>query len=120
MSPTCVLVVDDEPLIRMDLADHLSDAGYQVLEAANADEALQILETTENVRLICTDIDMPGSMDGLLLAAAVSDRWPPIRIIVVSGHRVVQITDIPDGSVFFSKPYSYGAIEGSIGELLAS
>lgn len=113
-----VLVVEDEALVRMDVAEHLAEQGYEVVEAANADEAIAILERDRRIRLVFTDVDMPGSMDGLKLAAAVADRWPPVRIIVASGHRIVEITDIPDGSVFFSKPYRYGEIVASIRELL--
>jgi two-component system, response regulator PdtaR len=118
-SPIKVLVVEDEPLVCMDIAEHLQDAGFTVLEAGNADEAIAHLETHADIRLIFTDIDMPGSMDGLKLAAAVAKRWPPIRIIVTSGHRVVEITDIPDGSMFFSKPYQHRAIVASMRELLS-
>lgn len=114
----CVLVVEDEPLVRIDIADYLSDHGFDVIEAANADEAIALLETVPRIRLLFTDVDMPGSMDGLKLAAAVAKRWPPVRIIVTSGHRIVDIADIPDGSVFFSKPYRQDAITASIVELL--
>lgn len=117
-SRTVVLVVEDEPLVSMSLVDDLEAAGYAVLEALNAAEAIQTLEARADIALIITDIDMPGSMDGLMLAAAVSRRWPPVRIVVVSGHRNVEITDIPDGSVFFSKPYSTKAIVGSMREML--
>lgn len=116
---TTVLVVEDEPIIRMDITDHLTDLGYLVLEAGNSAEAITLLESNDQIRLVFTDVDMPGSMNGLLLAAAVAKRWPPVRIIVTSGHRAVEITDIPDGSVFFSKPYSYADIASSIAELLA-
>ena len=67
-----------------------------------------------------TDIDMPGSMDGLKLAAAVRDRWPPVKIIVTSGHRMVEITDLPDGSVFFSKPYRHTDVMQSMQKLLSA
>lgn len=97
--------MEDEPIVRMDLTDFLTNAGFHVLEAGDADDAVHLLERHKDIRLIVTDVDMPGSMDGLKLARAVADRWPPIRIIVVSGHRLVEITDIPDGSVFFAKPY---------------
>ena len=113
-----VLVVEDEPIVRIDLAEFLSDAGFEVLEAANADEAIVLLESLSDIRAIITDVDMPGSMDGLRLAQAVADRWPPVRIIVVSGHRQVEITDIPDGSVFYSKPFSQPALLTSVRELL--
>ena len=115
-----ILVVEDEVLIRMDVAGQLEAEGYQVFEASNADEAIHLLANNPSIRLIFTDIDMPGSMDGLKLAEAVRDRWPPVKTIVTSGHRIVEITDIPDGSVFFSKPYKHDAIIGSMRELLAS
>ena len=113
-----ILIVEDEVPIRMDIADFLAREGYEVLEASNADEAIEILEANNSIRLILTDVDMPGSMDGLKLAAAVRDRWPPVRIIVMSGHRTVEITDLPDGSVFFSKPYSVDEVAASVRELL--
>ncbi|UXN75908.1 response regulator (plasmid) [Devosia sp. A8/3-2] len=114
-----VLVVEDEVLIRLDVADQLRDAGYEVLEASNADEAIEILNVTPSIRLLFTDVDMPGSMDGLKLAAAVRDRWPPVKIIVTSGHRIVDITEMPDGSMFFSKPYPHLAVLKSMRELLS-
>lgn len=118
-APTKILVVEDEPLLRMDISDHLSDQGFLVFEAGDADEAIAILEGNLDIRLIMTDIDMPGSMDGLKLAEAVRGRWPPVKIIVVSGHRMVEITDLPDGSMFFSKPYSPTHIISSMRELLS-
>lgn len=114
-----VLVVEDEVLIRLDVADQLRGAGYEVLEASNADEAIEILNVTPSIRLLFTDVDMPGSMDGLKLAAAVRDRWPPVKIIVTSGHRIVDITEMPDGSMFFSKPYPHLAVLKSMRELLS-
>lgn len=114
-----VLVVDDEVLVRLDVADQLRDAGYDVFEASNADEAIEILNVTSSIRLLFTDIDMPGTMDGLKLAAAVRDRWPPVKIIVTSGHRIVDIAEMPDGSMFFSKPYPHLAVLKSMRELLS-
>jgi two-component system, response regulator PdtaR len=115
-----ILVVEDEPLLRMDIADQLSDQGFHVFEAEDADEAISVLEQNLAIRLVITDIDMPGSMDGLKLAEAVRNRWPPVKIIVVSGHRVVEITDLPDGSMFFSKPYSPNHLVSSMRDLLSS
>lgn len=115
-----VLVVDDEALIRLDVADQLRDAGYEVFEASSADEAIDILNATPSIRLLFTDIDMPGTMDGLKLAAAVRDRWPPVKIIVTSGHRIVDIAEMPDGSMFFSKPYTHLAVLKSMRELLSA
>jgi len=101
-----VLVVEDEILIRMTAVDIITDAGYEVIEAANADEAIQILESRTDIRFIFTDIDMPGSMDGLKLAHAVRHRWPPVKIIVTSGHRHPCQDDLPQGGLFLNKPYS--------------
>lgn len=102
-----VLVVEDEPLLRMMAFDLVEDAGFEALEAANADEAMKILECRSDIKVIFTDIDMPGSMDGLLLAAAVRDRWPPIEIILTSGHVHISEVELPLGGKFFSKPYDH-------------
>jgi CheY-like chemotaxis protein len=118
-TPIAVLVVEDEILVRMDIAGQLEDEGFIVFEASNADQAIAVLQEQPSIRLMFTDIDMPGSMDGLKLAAAVRDRWPPIRIVVTSGHRVVDIADLPDGSMFISKPYRHAAMMNSVRELLS-
>ena len=114
-----VLVVEDETLIRMDVVDQLEAEGFIVFEAATADQAIEVLHREPTIRILFTDIDMPGSMDGLKLAAAVRDRWPPVKIIVTSGHRMIEVTDLPDGSVFFAKPYRHDGVVTSIRELLA-
>ena len=101
-----VLVVEDEPFTRMDVADQLEEAGFTVFQAQDADNAMAILETNPEIRILFTDIDMPGSMDGLKLAAAVRDRWPPIKIVVTSGHRTINIDALPLETQFFPKPYN--------------
>jgi len=101
-----VLVVEDETLIRMDIVDQIAAAGFEVLQAGNADEAIEILESNLNVTIVFTDVDMPGSMDGIKLAQAVRGRWPPIKIIVTSGQFKVRDEDLPAGGVFFGKPYN--------------
>jgi CheY-like chemotaxis protein len=101
-----VLVVEDEPVVRLDAIETLRDAGFQVIEAANADEAIAILETRRDIRVVVTDIQMPGSMDGLKLAATIRDRWPPISLIVTSGRISVQQQDLPERGRFLPKPYS--------------
>ncbi|WP_315924189.1 response regulator [Mesorhizobium sp. SP-1A] len=116
---TAVLVVEDETLVRFDIVDHLANEGFVVREAANADEAIAILETDPDIRLLFTDIDMPGSMDGLKLSVAVRDRWPPVKIIITSGHRSVRSSALPDGARFFSKPYKHADIVDSMRKLLA-
>lgn len=114
---TVVLVVEDEALVRFDVISQIEDEGFTVIEAANADAAIRILETNPDVAILFTDIDMPGSMDGLKLSAAVRDRWPPVKIVVTSGHRMVEITDLPDGSVFHAKPYRHAEVVASFREL---
>lgn len=113
-----VLVVEDEPPVRMDIADQLAEAGYRVFEAANADQAVAILENEPSIRILFTDIDMPGTMDGLKLAAAVRDRWPPVKIVVTSGHRRVESNYLPNGAVFHVKPYHHQTIIESFRTLM--
>lgn len=100
-----VLVVEDDPLLRMNAVDMIEEAGFQAIEAPDADAAIRMLENRNDIRLIFTDIDMPGSMDGLALAHAVANRWPPVRIVATSGHFRVSETDLPSGGRFIPKPY---------------
>lgn len=104
-SPTpVVLIVDDEALLRICMVDIVEEAGFVALEAANADEALAILEAQPDIRLLLTDIQMPGSMDGLKLAHAVRNRWPPVRILVMSGQYRLAQDNLPPDSEFLGKP----------------
>jgi len=96
-----VLVVEDELLIRELVAEELELAGFTALTARDADSAISILEVRQDVRLLFTDVDMPGSMDGLKLAAAVRDRWPPV--IITTGK--VRPLAIPADAIFLPKPY---------------
>src|ERR1700737_4061201 len=102
--PAVVLVVEDEMLLRMRAVDMVEDAGYTSLEAVDADAAFAILESRSDIALLFTDIQMPGSMDGLKLAHAVRERWPPIKIILVSGQLKPADIDIPADSRFYGKP----------------
>ena len=105
--PQIVLVVEDEMLLRMRAVDMVEDAGYTPVEAVDADQAVAILESRADIALLFTDIQMPGSMDGLGLAHSVHERWPPIKIIMVSGQLKLANIDIP-GSRFFGKPLEAG------------
>jgi two-component system, response regulator PdtaR len=109
-----VLVVDDDFLIRMNAAGMIEDAGFEVIEATNADEAIAILEARLDIRVVFTDIQMPGSMDGLKLAAAIRGRWPPIKIVATSGVADVRADDLPEGSVFPPKPYTFDIIRKTL------
>jgi len=112
-----VLIVEDELLVRMDAVDMLRDAGFDVIEASNADEAIMILESGAAISVVFTDIQMPGSMDGLKLAAAVRKRWPPVKIMATSGLPWPGEDDLPSGSRFLRKPYSASQIVGVLREL---
>lgn len=99
-----VLVVEDEMVLRMRAVDIVQDAGFNSVEAVNADEALKILESRSDISLLFTDIQMPGSIDGLKLAHAVHKRWPSIKIVLVSGKIALSDDDKPESSRFFGKP----------------
>lgn len=106
-SRSLVLVVEDEPLLRMDAVDMIRESGFDVLEASNADEAILMLETRLDIELVFTDIDMPGSVNGIKLAHAVRNRWPPIRIVATSGHFALHDGDLPpDVSLSFQIIYT--------------
>lgn len=115
--PIAVLVVEDEVLIRMSIVAELEDAGFEVFEASNAAEAIEVLIANTRIRLMFTDIDMPGGVDGLKLAASVRDRWPPIKIIVTSGHRSVDVDALPVEARFMAKPYDLDSVILSIREM---
>src|SRR3954449_9039671 len=114
-----VLVVEDELLLRMNAADMIAAAGFEVIEAANADEAIAILENRRDITVVFTDIQMPGSMDGLKLARAVRGRWPPIKIVATSGQVNITDADLPEGGRFLAKPYSSFQIASLLRELIA-
>ena len=97
----------------------IAAAGFEVVEAANADDAIEILESRPDITVVFTDIQMPGSMEGLKLARAVRGRWPPIRIIATSGHVHVGETDLPEGGRFLPKPYSTRQVTGVLRELMS-
>jgi CheY-like chemotaxis protein len=100
-----VLVVEDEFLVRMNAVSLLEEAGFGVLEAASADDAIALLESRKDIRIVFTDINMPGSMDGLRLAHAIRNRWPPIELVLTSGQMRVRSEDMPERGHFLSKPY---------------
>jgi two-component sensor histidine kinase/CheY-like chemotaxis protein len=116
--PPRVLVVEDEMLLRMRAVDIVEDAGFSPIEAVNADEALAILESRSDVNLLLTDIQMPGSMDGLKLAHAVHERWPSIKIILVSGKLTPTDSERPTDSRFFGKPLEVKQMITEIQEMI--
>jgi len=114
-----VLVVEDDVLLRLITAEDLRSAGYNVVEASSADEAMTILDSAVTVDLILTDIRMPGSMDGLALAAFVRQRWPDLKIVVASGERPGQAA-LAVADAFLPKPYDSSAILARLRTLMGS
>jgi two-component system, response regulator PdtaR len=112
-----VLIVEDEFLLRINSAEMIEEAGFEVVQAANADEAIGILQVRQDIHVVFTDIQMPGSMDGLELARFVRDRWPPIKIIATSGRVAVGDGDLPDGGIFLAKPYRSAQIGDTLRKL---
>lgn len=105
MSKSVVLIVDDEPLLRMDAVEFLEDAGFVTVEANGADQALEIMRSRSDIAALFTDIEMPGSMNGVELAFAVRAGWPPVMIVVASGRVTPQTRDLPVKARFLKKPY---------------
>ena len=114
-----VLVVDDSAIIRMSAVDLVLSASYEALEAADADEAIRILESRNDIDLVFTDVQMPGTMDGLKLSHYIRDRWPPVKLIVASGATILEESSLPGGSRFFSKPYDEHTITDAMALLLS-
>jgi len=100
-----ILVVEDEPLLCLDISDALSANDYEVIAVSNADDAIKVLEFRNDISTIFTDIDLRGSTNGLKLAAAVRDRWPPVNIIVTTGKSPPRRDELPANSIFIAKPY---------------
>ena len=117
-SRATVLLVEDEFLVRMVGADILTEAGFDVLEAANGDEALTVLKDRADVSVLFTDIDMPGSLNGLELARVTHERWPHVAVLIVSGKVRPGPDDLPPGGHFISKPYQPAAVVRQIHGML--
>lgn len=113
-----ILIVEDEALIRFELMDFFEEAGFHVFEAADADEAIAILEREKTVRVVLTDVQMPGSLDGLKLAHYVRDRFPPTALIVTSGVLNPARSDLPLDSFFVPKPINPRRVLGQIERML--
>jgi CheY-like chemotaxis protein len=105
MSALLVLIVDDDFLVRMNAVFLLEEAGFDTLQAGTADEAIGLLETRSDIEVVFTDINMPGSMDGIALAHAVRRRWPVVGLLLTSGYVQVRNEDVPERGLFLGKPY---------------
>ena len=113
-----VLVVEDQAIIRINAMEMVIGAGFEALGAKNADEAIEILEARSDIRLVFTDVEIPGTMDGIKLAHFIRGRWPKIHMIVASGKVIIQENALPHGSAFFSKPYFDGSIVAEMTRML--
>lgn len=109
-----VLVVEDEFLVRFDIVEALEEAGFIVFEAGSSFAAIEVLAGNGQIDVMFTDIDIPGGMDGLDLAALVGDRWPGVEIIVTSGHRRIHEDRLAPGGRFLDKPYSPALVVSTI------
>jgi CheY-like chemotaxis protein len=114
-----ILIVEDEPLLRELAVQLVEDAGFGVLEAGDAEQAVALLEQRTDIAVLFTDIDMPGEIDGLELAHAVRRRWPAIEILVASGHVRLKLSDLPSDSLFLGKPYCGRAVTSRLRSLIA-
>lgn len=119
LSKTVVLIVEDEPLIRMDVAEYVNETGFSALEAATGDEALAILSARTDIDVVFTDVNMPGKIDGMELARRIADRWPQIGVIITSGMVRPGSADLSPRSLFFSKPYDLEHVVNSMRRLAA-
>jgi CheY-like chemotaxis protein len=109
-----IIVVEDEFITSEYLSGILTDKGYSVIAVANADNAIEMLETRDDVRMLITDINMPGAINGLNLAATVRDRWPLIKIIITTGRERPKIEEVPAGSLYLRKPYTPGSVMAAV------
>jgi CheY-like chemotaxis protein len=119
MSRQTVLVVEDEPLLLMAAIDMVEAAGFEVVGAADATQAVEILESRLDICIVFTDIEMPRGIDGLRLAALIRDRWPPIHVIITSGYTSPPQGSLPVDMVFFPKPYQMHEVVAAMHRMAA-
>ncbi|MFZ0072925.1 MAG: response regulator [Xanthobacteraceae bacterium] len=115
-----VLVVEDEELARLIITDYLREGGFAVLQSANAEQALAVLEQRGDVRAVVLDVVMPGAMDGIALAHLIHERWPGIGLLVMSGKGVPKMVQLPPGAGFLPKPYFGPSIVGRLRAIIST
>ena len=119
MNKPVVLVVEDEPLLRLFASDMIEEAGFEVLEASDASAALVALEERRDIRVVFTDVDMPGGIDGIMLAIRIRNKWPTIQIIITSGRPWPEEAVVPPDIPFFSKPYREDRVLDAVRKMAA-
>jgi DNA-binding NtrC family response regulator len=116
-----VLIVQEELLLRMDIVETFEAAGFKVFQVGTAEEAIEVLQREPTIRVVFTDIDLPGTMDGLALAHYVRQRWPPTILLVGSGRIPLDTAVLPSRAKFVAKPYGKGrlaeAIQGALNQM---
>ena len=116
-SKPVLLIVEDELLVRTVAVEIAEEAGFAVLEAGDAEEAIRLLQSRPDIRVVLTDINMPGSLDGLELAQAIRLRWPPIQIVVTSGKMTPAADELPERTHFVPKPYDFSRLASLLREI---
>jgi CheY-like chemotaxis protein len=119
ISEVAVLVVEDDELVRALAVEMVAAVGFRTYEAIHADDAMKLLEKHSDIRIVFTDVEMPGTMDGVKLAHYIRHHWPPIQLIVASGHVRLVEQDLPIGTVFITKPYTFEYIADRLREVAA-
>lgn len=119
MTQRTILIVEDEPIIRMCAAEMVEDAGYIALEVGDAQAAMALLEDGKPVAAVFTDINLPGGMDGLALAEEVERRWPEIRILIASGRAAPPASQLSGKVSFIPKPYGSDELLAALEAVLA-
>jgi CheY-like chemotaxis protein len=115
-----ILVVEDDALLRLGACAVLQEAGYDILEARDADEAITMLESEPGIGVVVSDIQMPGAVDGLELAHAVRRRWPPIGMVLTSGRRVPAADELPHGVRYLAKPFAGAELLAEVARLASA
>jgi CheY-like chemotaxis protein len=118
-SPSLVLIVEDEELIRMSAVDMVEQSGRQFVEAVDADDAIRVLANQADSGFLFADVEMPGSMDGYKLARTVRERWPDIAILITSGRKMPNVGDVPLGGRFIAKPYEAKTVARTLSQFAA-
>lgn len=114
-----ILVVEDEPLVRLHVTFLLEDQGYEVWEASSAEEAIASLERDSSIRVVLTDIQLAGTMDGLRLVRVIAERWPPVRLILTSAAYQRGDGALPEDVPFLPKPYRPAMLLETLAKILA-
>jgi len=115
-----VLVVEDEPILRLDAISMVEKAGFEAVEALSSADAIQLLEERLDIRLVYMDLDMPRSRKGIEIAAAIRKRWPPIEIILTAAYFTRDSVEIPERAEFYSKPIDHAQVIAAMQRLIAS